>query len=415
MNEDRDSLTQWIDNERDRIISFLQAFIRCKSPNPPGDTTEAARHIMDFLRDERLEFRVIAPEPTMPNLIAAFDGARGGKHLVLNGHIDVFPVGDGTGWAEDPWGGKIVNGKIYGRGACDMKAGTTASIFTYVFLHRLRDRLKGRLTLTAVSDEETFGPWGARYLVKHHPEVLGDCVLNGEPGSPYTVRFGEKGPLWLEFKIRTRGAHGAYTHASESAIKVAQRLIGDLELVTEIEPAVSDNIARSLEAARESVEKAMGKGAADIVSKVTLNIGVIEGGLKVNMVPFACRFEADIRLPLGVTKEKVMAVVGKILAKYPQASVTEINFNPPSYCAPDSAMVGIIQKNAETLGGFNPTPIVSLGGTDARLWRYRDIPAYVYGPFPHGMGSTDEHVDVEEFLHIVRVHALSAYDYLMVG
>ena len=415
MNEDRDSLTQWIDNERERIISFLQAFIRCKSPNPPGDTTEAARHIMDFLRNEELEFRVIAPEATMPNLIATFDGARAGKHLVLNGHIDVFPVGDGTGWAEDPWGGEIVNGKIYGRGACDMKAGTTASIFTYVFLHRLRDRLKGRLTLTAVSDEETFGPWGARYLVKHHPEVLGDCVLNGEPGSPYTVRFGEKGPLWLEFKIRTRGAHGAYTHASESAIKVAQRLIGDLELVTEIEPAVSDNIARSLEAARESVEKAMGKGAADIVSKVTLNIGVIEGGLKVNMVPFACRFEADIRLPLGVTKEKVMAVVGKVLARYPQASVTEINFNPPSYCAPDSAMVGIIQKNVETLGGFKPTPIVSLGGTDARLWRYRDIPAYVYGPFPHGMGSTDEHVDVEEFLHIVRVHALSAYDYLMVG
>ena len=162
MNEDRDSLTQWIDNERERIISFLQAFIRCKSPNPPGDTTEAARHIMDFLRNEELEFRIIAPEATMPNLIAAFDGARAGKHLVLNGHIDVFPVGDGTGWAEDPWGGEIVDGKIYGRGACDMKAGTTASIFTYVLLHRLRDRLKGRLTLTAVSDEETFGPWGAR-------------------------------------------------------------------------------------------------------------------------------------------------------------------------------------------------------------------------------------------------------------
>jgi succinyl-diaminopimelate desuccinylase len=415
MNEDRETLVRWIEEERERIISFLQAFIRCKSPNPPGDTTEAARHITEFLRREGLEFRVIAPQPTMPNLVAAFDGAQGGKHLVLNGHIDVFPVGDGSGWTRDPWGAEIVDGKIYGRGACDMKAGTTSSIFTYVFLHRMRDRLKGRLTLTAVSDEETFGPWGARYLVQHHPEVLGDCVLNGEPGSPYTVRFGEKGPLWLEFKIRTRGAHGAYTHASESATKLAQRLIGDLELLTEIKPTISDNIARSLEAARESVDKAMGKGAADIVSKVTLNIGVIEGGLKVNMVPFACRFEADIRLPLGVTRERVMAVVGKVLANYPQASVTEINFNPPSYCAPDGAMVGIIQTNVEALRGFRPTPIVSLGGTDARLWRYRDIPAYVYGPFPYGMGSADEHVGVEEFLHIVRVHALSAYDYLMAG
>jgi succinyl-diaminopimelate desuccinylase len=205
----------------------------------------------------------------------------------------------------------------------------------------------------------------------------------------------------------------APTPMPASATKLAQRLIGDLEAVTRIESKISDNIARSLEAARESVDKAMGKGAADIVPKVTLNIGVIEGGLKVNMVPFACRFEADIRLPLGVTREQVMAVVHKVLGGYPQATVEEMNFNPPSYCAPDGKMVGIIQENVQTLRGFKPQPIVSLGGTDARLWRYRDIPAYVYGPFPYGMGSADEHVDVEEFLHIVRVHVLSAYDYLM--
>jgi succinyl-diaminopimelate desuccinylase len=412
VSQDRQALLQWVDEERERIVAFFRAFIRCKSPNPPGDTTEAARFIGDFLRSEGLDFRVIAPHDKMPNLVAAFDGAGAGKHLVLNGHIDVFPVGDGAGWTQDPWGGDLVDGKIYGRGACDMKAGTSASIFTYAFLHRIRERLKGRLTLTAVSDEETFGPWGARYLVEHHPEVLGDCLLNGEPGSPYTIRFGEKGPLWLEFKIRTKGAHGAYTHASESATRLAQRLIGDLEAVTRIESTISDNIARSLEAARESVDKAMGKGAADIVPKVTLNIGVIEGGLKVNMVPFACRFEADIRLPLGVTREQVMAVVHRVLAGYPQATVEEMNFNPPSYCPPDGAMVGIIQENVQSLRGFKPQPIVSLGGTDARLWRYRDIPAYVYGPFPYGMGSADEHVDLEEFLHIVRVHLLSAYDYL---
>ena len=296
-----------------------------------------------------------------------------------------------------------------------MKAGTSASIFTYAYLHRIRERLKGRLTLTAVSDEETFGPWGARYLVEHHPEVLGDCVLNGEPGSPYTIRFGEKGLLWLAFKIRTKGAHGAYTHHSESATKLAQKLIGDLEIVGEVKPTISDNIARSLDAAGEAADKAMGKGAAGIVSKVTLNIGVIEGGLKVNMVPFACRFEADIRLPLGVTRDQVMAEVNKVLKNYPQASVEEMNFQPPSYCPPEGAMVDIIQKNVEAQRGFRPTPIVSLGGTDARLWRYRDIPAYVYGPFPNGMGSHDEHVALEEYLHIVKVHVLSAYDYLMAG
>ena len=153
--------------------------------------------------------------------------------------------------------------------------------------------------------------------------------------------------------------------------------------------------------------------AVSFVTKLITQNRVIEGGLKVNMVPSACRFEADIRLPLGVTREQVMAVVHKVLAAYPQATAEELNFNPPSYCPPDGAMVGIIQENVQSLRGFKPQPIVSLGGTDARLWRYRDIPAYVYGPFPHGMGSADEHVDLEEFLHILRVHLLSAYDYLM--
>ena len=60
--------------------------------------------------------------------------------------------------------------------------------------------------MTAVSDEETFGPWGARYLMEHHPEVHGDCCLNGEPSSPYSIRFGEKGPLWIKFTVRTAGA-----------------------------------------------------------------------------------------------------------------------------------------------------------------------------------------------------------------
>ena len=90
----------------------------------------------------------------------------------------------------------------------------------------------------------------------------------------------------------------------------------------------------------------------------------------------------------------------------------ETQFSPPSWCDPNGEMVEILQRNVRALKGFTPTPIVSLGGTDARLWRYRGIPAYVYGPFPRGMGSTDEHVEIEEFLHVVRVHVLSAFDYL---
>ncbi|MFZ0209851.1 MAG: M20/M25/M40 family metallo-hydrolase [Roseiarcus sp.] len=413
MPSDREMLVGWVNEEREQLIDFLQGFVRAKSPNPPGDTRLAASFIMEYLGCFELPYRVIAPRETMPNIVGSFEGGSPGRHLVLNGHIDCFPVGEGRGWTQDPWGGSIVEGKLYGRGVADMKAGTTASIMTYRLLHRIKDRLKGRLTLTAVSDEETFGPWGARYLMEHHPEVHGDCVLNGEPGSPYSVRFGEKGQLWLEFTVRTPGAHGAYTHYSKSATKLAMRLAHDLEAVTLIKPKVSNNIRAALEQAHETMEKAMGAGAAATVSAVTLNVGTVRGGLKVNMVPAECVFETDIRLPLGVDKEQVLDVIAKLLERYPEATMRETQFSAPSWCDPNGEMVEILQRNVKALKGFTPVPIVSLGGTDTRLWRYRNIPAYVYGPFPRGMGSTDEHVEIEEFLHIVRVHVLSAYDYLM--
>ena len=137
--------------------------------------------------------------------------------------------------------------------------------------------------------------------------------------------------------------------------------------MTEIQPSMPDSVGRALDQGREEMDRAMGKGAADIVPRVTLNIGVIEGGLKVNMVPNIVHVEADIRLPVGVEKEQVISVVKQVLEGYPQATMSEINSSPPSWCEPNHEMVEHLQKNANTLGGYQPVPIVSLGGTDARL------------------------------------------------
>ena len=412
MTDQKKLLLDWIEQDREALIDFLSCFIQAKSPNPPGDTREAAAYIKKFLDAKGLPYRIIAPQETMPNIVGSFEGAAPGAHLVLNGHIDVFPAGNREHWTHDPWSGAIVDGRIYGRGATDMKCGTTASIFAFAYLHRIRDKLKGKLTLTCVSDEETFGPWGARYLLEHHPEVQGDCCLNGEPSSPLTIRFGEKGPLWLAFTIQTAGAHGAYPHVSSSATKIAARLIVELEALADIQAVVPEQVEAVLRRNADLTDKAQGKGAAEILRKVTVNVGVIDGGLKVNMVPGTCKLEVDIRVPIGLDKESVMAEVQKIVARHPEVSCQEINYTPPSWCDPDGEMVRYIQQNVRDLKGFEPQPIASLGGTDARLWRYRDVPAYVYGPFPRNMGAADENVEIEEFLHIVRTHVLSAYDYL---
>lgn len=412
MNAGKQQLLDWIERDRETLIGFLQEFLRCKNPNPPGNTVSGAKFVSAFLESQGLTFKTIAPNPEMPNIIAATEFGPG-RHLVLNGHMDVFPVGPESEWTQDPWGGKLIDGRIYGRGACDMKSGTTASIFTYVYLSRLKEQLKGKLTLTVVSDEETFGEWGARYLMEHHlDEVLGDCCLNGEPSSLHTVRFGEKGPLWLTVKVSTPGGHGAYVHTSKNAIAIAAEIMTKLLQLGEIPVNEATALKSALDEASDAIELAYGKGASKTIRSVTVNLGTIKGGAKVNMIASDCEFEVDLRVPNGLSRHELLAKADEIIARYPEASYVVQGGNEPNWCDPDADMYDYVQGNAEMITGIRPAKVVSPGGTDARLWRMRNVPAVVYGPSPASMGKPDEFVTVDEFLAVVKTHVLSAYDYL---
>jgi succinyl-diaminopimelate desuccinylase len=412
MQSIKQELLSWVDRDRDMLMSFFQDFVRCRSPNPPGDTTAAAKHVRAVLDRNNLSYRLIAPQETMPNIVATFDAGGPGRHLALNGHMDVFPVEDETSWSQPPWSGALVDGKIYGRGSADMKCGSTASIFTFIYLNRIREHLKGKLTLVIVSDEETFGPWGARYLSEHHPEVFGDCCLNGEPSGMSTLRFGEKGPLWLRFHVRTRGAHGAYTHASKSANRIAAEIIGELVKLGDLPVPNLGNLESYITSAAAKIDQEYGPGAAGIVRKVTVNPGVIHGGVKVNMVAAECTFEVDFRVPNGMTEKDILPRVRAITDHYPEVSHEVIISEAPAWTPPDTEIANYVRENAKALSGIEPVPIITLGATDARLWRYKNLPAIIFGPAPRGMGSIDEHVPIEEFFHVVKCHLLSAFDYL---
>ena len=257
-------------------------------------------------------------KPEWPNVVGTFSGQGAGPHLVLNGHIDVFPAGPAETWSRDPWSGAVEGGKVHGRGVVDMKCGTAASVWTYIYLHRLREQLKGRLTLTCVSDEETGGTWGAKWLIDEFgDEFRGDCVLNGEPSTPGMVRFGEKGTLRLVFEIDTPGAHGAYTHVSKNAIKVASDLIQDLYKLEDLPVSQPDDIKRAIAASIPAIEQALGSGGGAILNRFTVSIGVIQGGIKINMLPGHCRLEADIRLPVCTTHAQLMGAIEAIVARHP--------------------------------------------------------------------------------------------------
>ena len=408
----RDQLRARVASDRDDIIRLCQELVRIPSENPPGDTRDVLRFITDVLDEHDLQYEVVAPVTEWPNLIASFDGTRVGRHLVLNGHMDVFPAGDAALWTDGPFSGVVRDGKLFGRGVNDMKTGTLASLLTYVYLSELREHLAGKLTLTCVSDEETFGDYGARYLIEQRPDVRGDCVLNGEPSTPNTIRFGEKGLIWIELSVDTKGGHGGYPQVSANAIKIASRIIGELESLGEISGDMPGEVEEHIDAGRVAFDELLGEGATDYLKRVSVNIGRIDGGEKVNMIAGHVRTEVDIRCPIGVSTEQVLRRFDEIVSHFPEASYRIINKSEPNYVDPNHEMMKILQDNATAVRGIRPTPNISLGGTDCRLWRQRGIPAFVYGPTPYNMGSPDEYVTIDDLLGTVEVHVLSAFDYL---
>ncbi|ETN41032.1 uncharacterized protein HMPREF1541_02966 [Cyphellophora europaea CBS 101466] len=407
-----------VDADRDSHISFLQTFIRAPSPNPPGDTTDATNVILEYLKDRGIPSETIAPQPQMPNVVSTFSGASSGETVVMNGHIDVFPVADDTSdWIHPPWSGHNDGKYIHGRGGVDMKAGTAASVIAYSYLYSFRQHLKGSVTLACVSDEETGGKWGSRYLLEHDPRCRGDVMINAEPGGLQSIRFGEKGTLRLTFTVQTKGAHGAYVHLSEGANNIVARLITALHSIEEIDANIDAELRKHMqrEDVRDVLDEVMGKGAADIVMKPTVNIGTVHGGLKVNMIPDKSIMEADIRLPIGLTHADVLDHIrNHILPKFPEAtmSVQEAASNPPNNCPASHRMIDSIVRAAETATGRKPLAIPSLGATDTKFWRYRGIPAYVFGVSPETMAATNERVSIDEFLAVVKTHAAAVWEYL---
>ncbi|KEF61862.1 uncharacterized protein A1O9_03433 [Exophiala aquamarina CBS 119918] len=365
-------------------IELLQRFIQARSPNPPGNTAAAAQVLREYLSARGVATEIIAPDGLeKPNFVAE-------------------------------------------RGGVDMKAGTAASVIAFAYLHQHRQHLRRKhssVALTVVSDEETGGKFGSRYPLERDPAReawKGTVMINAEPGGLQSIRFGEKGTLRMTFRVVTLGVHGAYTHLSEGANRIAARLIGRLvDVVEAIQPEWDDEVHKQLkrEEVTKVIDEIMGEGAHTSVLRPTVNIGTIHGGIKVNMIPDRCVFEADIRLPIGLLKNAVLARIDELLRdEFPTTAAYEVQeaaSNPPSHCSPSHEMVGALANAAETVTGRRPLAIPSLGATDAKFWRYHQVPAYVYGVGPETMAAAvDERVSVKEFLSVVRTHALAVWSFL---
>ncbi|MCX5839593.1 MAG: ArgE/DapE family deacylase [Deltaproteobacteria bacterium] len=407
----REELLKRIESDKERILNLCKKLVQIPSENPPGDTQAIVKFLGTLFQEKGLPYEIYAPQAHMPNFVARLQGKEGGRRLVLNGHLDTFPTGDREAWTHDPFGGCLEDGKIFGRGVSDMKGGDVASLMSFFYLAEQRERVRGEVVLTLVSDEETGGEWGTAWLLDHVPEVRGDAVINGEPGSCELVHFAEKGLVWIEVISRGKAASAAYPHFGSNAIEHLYHFLHDLEKL-EILQASTEEISRIQEEGEEAVDAIKGRGATEILKLVTVNVGTIAGGLKCNLIPDFCRAEVDIRFPHGVCSSDIFLRIETIRSKYPGIEYKVNQVAEPNYTPIDQQIVQLVKKNAESVRGHRIYLSGGMNGTDCRHFRNRGIPACMYGPRNYQLGGTDEYIYVQDLMDAVKVHTLTAFDFL---
>lgn len=412
----REKVLNWVNRDQDKMVALFSALVRCKTPSPPGDTREALKLLQNYLAEQGFKYREVNFEETMPNMITSFDMAVPGRHVMLNGHLDVLPGGNEPGWEDDPWSGKIADGKVWGRGTADMKAGLVASAFAYTYLHQLRDELKGKLSLTFASDEETGFGRGTKFMFeKIESEMLADCVISGEPSGTEAICFCSKGYLQFTVKVATRGAIVGYSNESENSILIASKIMRDFDEIQQIEVELPSTLKKMVAdpAWRIRHDELAGKGAAKMLPLISVDVGTIEGGDSAAVIAPHCKFSGAIVIPVGADPDTIFAKAKEIVARYPEAEIALDSVDAPDYADPYSEFAAIIQDTVEELGRIRPEMTPATAISDCSFWRSRGIPAYWYGPDGSAVSGPNEYVEIEELLHLVRTHTLAAAHFLI--
>ncbi|MFN0305734.1 MAG: ArgE/DapE family deacylase [Burkholderiales bacterium] len=395
------------------LETLCQSLVRTPSENPPGDTSALAAGIETFLAalPGMQVQRVIAKDQAV-NLIARLPLGGPGRRLLLNGHLDTFPAGAANGWQHARFGGVIEEGRLYGRGACDMKAGLAAAMMTAKLIANAPQGLAGELVLTFVSDEETGGTWGTQYLLAHVPEARGEAMLSADAGSPSVVRFGEKGQLWVEVTARGKSNHGAHVHLGDNAIVHLLQALAALRTLESMPVPIPEGVLAAMREAQPVSEAISGRGEFETLTHVTVNIGTIAGGVAVNIIPDVATARADIRFPPGLALQDVLAQIDALLVGMRAIEWKVLSSHEPNVTDPSEEIVRLVIKHARTATGGAVVANMRPGFSDARFYRAAGIPSVVYGPAPNNMGGANEYVLLEDLRAVFAVHVKVAAEYL---
>ena len=421
-----EKLNQRIESNKQNLVDFTQELIRIPTINPPGDAyTPCAELIGSRLKKRGFDIQYIRAHDThgdsdqfpRTNVIARIEGNRPGATIHFNSHIDVVEAGDG--WTFDPFAAQISDGKIYGRGACDMKGGLAASVIAVEAYLECNRGFPGAIEISGTVDEESGGFGGVAYLASlglfSKPRV--DHVIIPEPLNKDRVCLGHRGVWWAEIETFGTQAHGSMPFLGDCAVRHMGSVIQAFE--TDLYPQL---------AAKRTQMPVVPEGA----KQSTLNINSIHGGeseigaggkpdeydgLPSPNVPDSCRLILDRRFlieeDLSTVKGEVVSILEKLKKDREEFdyAIKDIMEVMPIMTERDAPVVQAVTEGIRSVLGKDPDYIISPGTYDqkhiARIGHLHDCIAY--GPGILDLAHmADEYVGIDDMVESAKVmgHAI---------
>jgi len=388
-------------------VELLQQLIRFDTTNPPGNEAECIAYVRGLLEDAGCDVDLYARDPARPNLISRLPGRGDRAPLLLQGHVDVVTT-SGQDWTRPPFGGELVDGYVWGRGALDMKGGVAMMVSAFLRAAREGTELPGDVILCVLADEENGGDFGARFLVEDHAHLFeGVRYSLGEFGGftlelggrrLYPIQVAEKQICWLKARVPGRGGHGAMVQRGGTMSRLG-KFLRDLDrkrLPVHITPAARAQIEAMANAVSrpqrdillallkprltDRVLPLLGERAktTEPLLRNTVNATIVRAGEKVNVVPAFVDVELDARALPGFGPDDVIGELQQIVGEDIELELVRYDAGPPEPRLDQfETLAGIIR---ELEPGSVPVPLLQAGVTDARFFAQLGIQNYGFLP-----------------------------------
>ena len=374
--------------DRERLLALCARLVACDSAQPKGDTRAVIDILEGVLAEAGIVAERVANDVTKPNLVAIVDGGGPGPHIGLNGHADTLDAGDPKAWSAPPYSATRRDGRMYGLGIGNMKAGVAVLTFAFLILAAERRNWGGRLSLTIVADEVVFGPAGAAFLLRTRPDLVGDMLINAEGAGNLGLAVAEKGLLWLKLEATAAPLQGMLARRGSTAAARLARLVSRLDDWNDERIAPPAGLTEL---------------AGDEGPRLTVNVGRIMGGSFISQVATSVVAEVDFRIPPGTTAAAVEDRVRGEAARIGGVAVTRIKGWDPSFTAASHPLVAAMRQASAEVRGVAAELVCRLPASDAQRWRAFGVPSVCYGPQPLLASGIDDYVIEDDVVDCLDV------------